>query len=221
METLLLACIVFLATHFVSSTPLRTVAVDAIGEKAWLGLYTLIAFATIGWMVWAYNKAPLQPLWPGLRLAPAILMPFSFLLLVGGLLTRNPTAVGQANALKSEEPARGMLRVTRHPMMWGFMIWALAHILARGELKSTLFFGSFLVLAGVGAAMIDARKAKTLGGDWTRFVAATSYFPFAAIAQGRNKLVWSEIRPQIWVIAVVLYAAFFWFHPALFGARPY
>ena len=225
METLVLACIVFLATHFVSSTPLRTVAVDAIGEKAWLGLYTVVAFATIGWMVWAYMRAPLQPLWaaqfPFLRLAPAILMPFSFLLVAGGLLTRNPTAVGQAKALKSDAPARGVLRITRHPMMWGFMLWALAHILARGELKSTLFFGSFLVLAGLGAALIDARKAKTLGEDWTRFTAATSYFPFAAIAQGRNKLVLSEIRPQIWAIAVVLYAALFWLHPMFFGARPY
>src|SRR6185369_15416926 len=108
METLILACIVFLATHFVSSTPLRTVAVDAIGEKAWLGVYTVVAFATIGWMVWAFNRAPVEPLWTGLRLAPAILMPFSFLLLAGGLLTRNPSAVGQAKALKADEPARGM-----------------------------------------------------------------------------------------------------------------
>jgi len=107
METLVLACIAFLATHFVSSTPLRTVAVDAIGEKAWLGVYTVIAFATIGWMVWAYNRAPVEPLWSGLRLAPALLMPFAFMLLVGGLLTRNPTAVGQSKALKADDPARG------------------------------------------------------------------------------------------------------------------
>lgn len=221
METLALACIVFLATHFVSSTPLRTVAVDAIGEKAWLGLYTLVSFATIGWMVWAYNRAPVEPLWAGLRLAPAILMPFSFMLLAGGLLTRNPSAVGQAKSLKAEEPARGMLRVTRHPVMWGFMLWALAHILAQGELKSTLFFGSFLVLAGLGAALIDARKARSLGEDWARFVAVTSFLPFAAIAQGRNRLAWSEIGLRIPAVGLALYALFFWLHPMLFGARPW
>jgi uncharacterized membrane protein len=221
METLALACLVFLATHFVSSTPLRTVAVDAIGEKAWLALYTVIAFATIGWMVWAYNRAPVEPLWAGWRLAPAVLMPFAFILIAGGLLTRNPTAVGQEKALKSPDAAKGVLRITRHPMMWGFMLWALAHILARGELKSTLFFGSFLVLAGLGAALIDARKAKKLGEKWTRFVAVTSYFPFAAIAQGRNRLVWSEIGWRSPAIGLALYVLIFWLHPVAFGARPY
>jgi uncharacterized membrane protein len=156
-----------------------------------------------------------------LRLAPAILMPFALMLLAGGLLTRNPTAVGQARALKAEEPARGMLRITRHPMMWGFMLWAVAHILAQGELKSTLFFGTFLVLAGLGAALIDARKARALGEDWTRFAAVTSYLPFAAIAQGRNRLAWSEIGWRNPAIALALYALLFWLHPMLFGARPY
>jgi uncharacterized membrane protein len=221
METLLLACIVFLATHFVSSTPLRTVAVDAIGEKAWIGLYTVVSFATIGWMVWAYNRAPVEALWTGWRLAPAILMPFSFVLLVSGLFVRNPSAVGQAKALKADDPARGMLRITRHPVMWAFMLWALAHILAQGELKATLFFGTFLVLAGLGAALIDARKAKTLGEDWTRFAAVTSYLPFAAIAQGRNRLVLSEIGWRNLLVGLALYAVLFWFHGALFGARPY
>jgi uncharacterized membrane protein len=221
METLILACVVFLATHFVTSTPLRTVAVDAIGERAWIALYTIVSFATIGWMVWAYNRAPVEPLWAGWRLAPAILMPFAFMLLAGGLLTRNPSAVGQAKALKAEEPARGMLRVTRHPMMWGFMLWALAHILAQGELKSMLFFGAFLVLAGLGAALIDARKARTLGEDWQRFAAVTSYLPFAAIAQGRNRFDAREIGLRGPAAGLALYAVFFWFHAALFGARPY
>jgi uncharacterized membrane protein len=221
METLILACIVFLATHFVTSTPLRPLIVGAIGEKVWLGLYTLVSFATIGWMVWAYNRAPVEPLWAGWRLAPAILMPFAFMLLAGGLVTRNPTAVGQAKALKAEEPARGMLRVTRHPMMWGFMLWALAHILAQGELKSTLFFGTFLVLAGLGGALIDARKARTLGDDWPRFASATSFLPFAAIAQGRNRFDAREIGLRGPAVGLALYALFFWLHGTLFGAPPY
>ena len=221
METLVLACVVFLASHFASSTPLRAAAVAAIGERAWLGLYTLVSFAAIGWMVWAYNRAPVQTLWDGWKLVPAVLMPFALMLLAGGLLTRNPTAVGQAKALKSDEPARGMLRITRHPMMWGFMLWALAHILAQGELKSTLFFGTFLVLAGLGAALIDVRKARALGEDWARFAAVTSYLPFAAIAQGRNRLAWAEIGWRNPAIALALYALLFWLHPMLFGMRPY
>jgi uncharacterized membrane protein len=221
MEQLWIASAAFLATHFVSSTPLRPALVRAIGEKAWLGLYTVVAFATIGWMVWAYNRAPMDPVWEGWRLAPAILMPFSFLLLVSGLFTRNPSAVMQEKSLQAEEPARGMLRVTRHPVMWSFILWALAHILARGELKATVFFGSFLLLAALGALLIDRRKEKTLGHDWQRFAKATSYFPFLAIATGRNRLDLKEIGARNVAIGLALYALLFWLHPLLFGARPY
>ncbi len=172
-------------------------------------------------MIWAYGKAPAEPLWPGLRLAPAIAMPFAFILLACGLLSRNPSAVGQASALKAPEPARGMLRVTRHPMMWGFILWAVAHILARGDTKSTVFFGGFLVLAALGALLIDRRKEKTLGEDWQRFAKVTSYFPFLAIAQGRNRFDAKEIGWRNPAIGLALYALFFWFHPMLFGARPW
>ena len=214
------ATLAFLATHFISSTPLRPLLAQALGERGYIVAYSLLAFATLGWMIWSYNRVPAEPLWPGLRLAPAILMPFSFILLVGGLLTRNPSAVGQARALKSDEPARGMLRVTRHPMMWGFILWAVAHILARGEMKSTVFFGAFLVLAALGALLIDRRKEATLGEDWQRFAKVTSYFPFLAIAQGRNRFDAKEIGWRNPAIGLALYAVFFWFHPTLFGANP-
>ena len=221
MEQLTLASAAFLLTHFMSATPLRPAIAGSIGEKGYSALFSLLAFATLGWMIWAYNRAPIEALWPGLRLLPAILMPFSFILLVGGLLTRNPSAVGQAKALKSDEPARGMLRITRHPMMWGFILWSGAHVLARGELKSLVFFGTFLVVAALGALLIDRRKAATLGDDWQRFAKVTSYFPFLAIAQGRNRFDAKEIGWRNPAIGFALYAVFFWFHPAMFGANPY
>lgn len=215
------ATIAFLATHFISSTPLRPLLAQAIGERGYIVAYSLLAFATLGWMIWAFKRAPVEPLWPGLRLAPAILMPFSFILFACGLFSRNPTAVGQAKAMASAEPARGIIRVTRHPMMWSFMLWALAHVLARGELKATVFFGAFLLLAALGAVLIDRRKEKTLGEDWKRFAAATSYFPFLAIAQGRNRLDLKEIGWRNPLIGLLLYGLVLWFHAALFGLRPY
>jgi uncharacterized membrane protein len=216
-----LAAAAFLATHFVSSTPLRGALVGAIGEKAYLGVYSLAAFATLGWMIWAYGRAPVEPLWPGLRLLPAIVMPFAFMLVACGLLSINPTAVGAARHLRGQDPARGIIRVTRHPMMWGFMLWSGAHILARGELKSTVFFGTFLVLAAFGALLIDRRKAQTLGNDWKHFADVTSYFPFGAIIGGRNRFAASEIGWRNPAIGLALYALVFWFHAMLFGAGPY
>jgi uncharacterized membrane protein len=221
MIQLVVATALFLVTHFVPSTPLRAALVRSTGERGYLGLYVLVAFATIGWMVFAYNRAPVEPLWPGLRLVPAIVMPFAFILVVCGVLSRNPTAVAQEKVLKADEPARGILRVTRHPVQWGILLWAAAHLFARGDLKSVIFFGGFLALSALGMALIDARKARTLGEDWKRFATATSTLPFAAIAQGRNRFSAAEIGIAKPLIGLALYAAFLLLHSWLFGARPY
>jgi uncharacterized membrane protein len=221
MEQLALACAAFLLTHFVPSTPLRAPLVKAFGQWGYTGLYSAIAFAIIGWMSWAYARAPSEALWPGVRWLPSVLMPVSFLLLACGLLASNPTIVGMYRLLKNQDPARGVIRVTRHPVMWAFLLWALAHLAARGDLKSLLFFGSFAVVAGIGTLLIDRRKAGTLGENWARFAAVSSNIPFGAIAQGRNRLDLKEIGWRNPAIGLALYALFFWFHPLLFGTRPW
>jgi uncharacterized membrane protein len=205
VTTLAAATIVFLATHFVTSTPLRPVLVARLGEWPYRAAYSLIAAATLGWMIWAYAQAPREAaLFPGIRQAPYALMPIAFILIACGYW-RNPTMVGADKLLKSEDPARGMIRITRHPIMWGVMLWALGHIVARGDLKSLMFFGGFLVLALVGTLSLDARKRKT-NPDWARFAAVTSHIPFVAIAQGRNRLAWREIG---WARPAIGLAAFF------------
>ncbi|MBI2754989.1 MAG: NnrU protein [Betaproteobacteria bacterium] len=216
-----LATAVFVATHFVPSTPLRAALAGKIGERAYLGLYIAVALATLVWMVNAYSRAPIEPLWPGLRLLPVIVMPFAFILLVCGVLSRNPTAVGQEKALKSEEAARGILRVTRHPVQWGILLWALAHLLARGDLKSAIFFGGFFLLSALGTLLIDARKARAPGEDWRRYAGATSNVPLVAIAQGRNTFRAGEIGLVKPVIGLILYGGFLLYHAWLFGAEPY
>lgn len=218
MTNLVLATVAFLATHFVASTPLRPRLVAAMGEWPYRGLYSLIAFLTLGWMIWAYAGAPREPLWAGLRQLPLAVMPFAFVLIACGYW-RNPTMVGADKLLKSEEPARGMIRITRHPIMWAIMLWAASHILARGDLKAIVFFGGFLVLAGLGTVLMDSRKRSN--PDWSRFAAVTSNIPLVAIAQGRNRIAWREIGWLQPAIGVVLFAAFLAAHPWLFGARPY
>jgi uncharacterized membrane protein len=148
-------------------------------------------------------------------------MPIALLLLVGGLMTRTPRAVMQERALKSAEPARGVIRVTRHPVMWAIMLWAAVHVLARGDLASLVFFGGFLFVAALGTVLIDARKARALGEDWKRFAGITSSVPFAAIAGGRNRLVLAELRWRVVLVALVAYVALLAAHGPLFGARPY
>ena len=207
---LVVATVAFLATHFVTSTPLRPALVNAMGEWPYRGLYSLVAFVTLGWMIWAYAAAPRELLWSGLRQIAYVAMPLAFILIACGYW-RNPTMVGAEKLLKSDDPARGVIRITRHPIMWGVMLWAAAHILARGDLKSLVFFGGFVVLAALGTLAMDSRKKAN--PDWPRFAAVTSHVPFVAIAQGRNRLVWREIG---WLRPAVGLAAFFAvlaFHP--------
>ncbi len=218
---LLAAAALFLLTHYVASTPLRAKLVASLGNGAYLGLYSLVAFATLGYLGWAYYRAPFAGLWysPGLRYVPLAVMPIAFLLIASALMTRNPTAVMQENALKAQAPARGILRITRHPLMWGIALWAASHILARGDAAALVFFGTFLVLALTGTVLIDRRKRAALGEDWRRFAAVTSNIPLAAIVQGRNRLKAGEIGWRQAGVALALYALVLWLHPLLFGAR--
>jgi uncharacterized membrane protein len=218
-----LASLVFLATHFVTSTPLRKPLVETIGEKAYLGAYSAVSFVTLGWMGWAYVHAPYLALWqiPGVRQWPLLVMPFALILVAAGVMTKNPSAVGQAGALKSGEPAWGIIRVTRHPVMWGIALWAAVHALARGDAASLVFFGSFLVLALAGTRLIDARKADELGAEWARFAAVTSNVPFTAIVEGRNRFVASEIGAKRLLVGLALFGIVLVAHPWLFGVRPY
>jgi uncharacterized membrane protein len=218
---LLVATLAFVGTHFVPSTPLRAALARALGERGYLALYSLVALATLWWMIHAYLRAPVEPLWSGLRFVPALVMPFAFMFLVGGLMQRNPTAVAQGRFLVAEDPARGILRVTRHPVMWAILLWAGAHALARGNLKSLIFFGGFLLLAALGTRFIDARKARTHGADWKRFVALTSNVPFAAIAQRRNRLRLGEIGLVKAVFGLILYGGMMQVHAWLFGVPPW
>lgn len=218
MAALVLATAAFLLTHLISGTPLRAKLVAAMGEWPYRGLYSLAAFVTLGAMIWAYIGVPREPLWSGVRWLPVIVMPIAFILIACGYF-RNPTMVGADKLLKSEEPAQGIIRITRHPIMWGIMLWAAAHVLARGDAKSLVFFGGLFLVALLGTLSMDRRKRAN--ADFVRFASVTSHVPFVAIAQGRNRLAWREIGWTRPLIGLAAFAIFFLAHPWLFGARPY
>ena len=218
MTALVVATAAFLLTHLVTGTPLRPRLVAALGEWPYRGAYSVLAFLTLGWMIWAYAHTAPQPLWAGMRLLPLIVMPIAFILIVCGY-HRNPTMVGADRLLASEDPARGMIRITRHPIMWGLMLWAASHILARGDASSLVFFGGFLAVALIGTLSMDRRKRA--GPNWERFAAVTSHIPFMAIAQGRNRLAWREIGWRRPLIGIAVFVVLLFLHPWLFGARPY
>jgi uncharacterized membrane protein len=141
----------------------------------------------------------------------------AFLLAVPGLLTPNPTSVRQEGQLEKPDAVRGVLRITRHPFLWGVALWAAGHLMVNGDLASLVFFGSLLGLAVVGTASIDAKRRRALGAKWDAFAGQTSSIPFAAIAAGRQSLKIAEIGWWRLGVAVIAWGALVFAHPLLFG----
>jgi uncharacterized membrane protein len=143
----------------------------------------------------------------------------AFMLAVPGLLTPNPTSVRQEDRLEKPDAVRGIIRVTRHPFLWGVALWAAGHLMVNGDLASLIFFGSLLGLAVFGTASIDAKRRRALGAKWDAFAAQTSAVPFAAIASGRQSLKIGEVGWWRLGVAVIVWGALLFAHPLLFGVR--
>lgn len=225
VSDLLVAAVVFVGAHVgIASTPIRAQIVASVGERAYTILYSLVAAVTLGWLIIAYGRAPHEPLLPtgtALRALPLVTMPVILLLLVGGLTAPNPTAVGQAPDPDAPEPVRGMLRVTRHPLMWAIGLWALTHLLATGDQASVLFFGSFAALALGGTFLLDAKHTARNRPGWGVFLQRTSNLPLLAIVERRQRFVAGEIGLKVPAVAAALYIALLVAHGWLFGASPW
>jgi uncharacterized membrane protein len=225
MVSLIAASAFFLLIHFgVSGTRLRDGLVTLMREGPYRGAFALASLIGLVWMSRAYARAPAIELWaplPGIRPLALLLVFTAFLFVVIGLATASPTRVGMESKLAQDtDLARGVVRITRHPFLWGVALWAFVHLVANGDLASMIFFGSLLVLALGGTASIDAKRRRSFGDAWHRFAGATSNIPFAAIASGRNRLgpALREIGLLRPAIAIAAYAVFLVLHGRLFGA---
>ena len=219
--SLVIAGIAFCGSHvLLSSTRLRGSLRDQLGERGFLAVYSLTSLAVFAWFVAAYATAPTIMLWPRQRwtaLVPVLVMPLAAILLVAGYSTRNPTAVGMERSARADDPAPGILSVTRHPVMWAIGLWATGHLIANGDLSSVLFFGSLAVLALGGTVLIDRKKQLALGSNWPRLTQVTSNLPFAALLTGRTKLRWREIGLLRIAAGLLLYAVLYLAHPIITG----
>jgi len=223
MGNLVAAAVFFVGIHFlVSGTRWRDRLVEALGEQVYRGLFSLASAVGIVWLAIAYGRAPYANLWGQLLMlkplaAPLLLLAFLFIVI--GLTTPSPTAAGMEGRLARDEPVRGMLRITRHPFLWGVALWALVHLVVNGDLASFVLFGSLLVLVLGGTVSIDAKRRRVFGEHWDRFARATSNVPFAAIAAGRNWFAPALREIGLWrpVLAVVVYGAVVLLHARLFG----
>ena len=225
MISLVLAAAFFVGIHvFISGTKLRDTLVAQLGAQGFQGFFSLLSLVGLVWLGIAYGRAPSIVLWGkalAFRPAAMVLVLLAFVFAGVGLTTTSPTAVGGEAQLDQAEAARGILRITRHPFLWGVALWALTHLILNGDAASLVLFGSLLLLALVGPPSIDAKRQRLFGSKWARFAAVTSNVPFVAIVQGRNVLKLGELG--LWRIGVGLaaYVALLLSHHWLFGVSAF
>jgi uncharacterized membrane protein len=228
MTVFALALAAFILLHVgVSATPLRAALVGGMGEGRYRGVFALASVGVLAWMLFAYGAARADPanavLWEAPawgRHVTATLVLAGFLLAVTGLLTPGPTTAGFEGALKKPDPAKGILRVTRHPFLWGVSLWGIGHLFANPETTSLMLFGGLAAMSLLGTRSIDRKSAARTPEQWEAFRKVTSNVPFAAIVQGRNRFAIGETLPRM-LVALLAYAAVAYFHGVLFGQKAF
>ena len=207
MLDLTLALTAFVGTHFLMSHPLRAPMASRLGTAGFQIVYSLVSFATLGWAVYAFREAPLgMPLWSagdGLNILATAIMFVASVLLAGSFIGNPALPQPGAATLALQKPA-GVFAITRHPMMWSFAFWSLAHVLVSPRPAVLILSGFIALLAIGGAAGQDVKKSQLMGDSWNGWVSRTSFIPKPAWP-GRTALIGGTL---IWLAAT-------WAHPLL------
>lgn len=206
LAELLAASVAFVGTHFALSHPLRRPIASAVGEGAFLGIYSLVALGTFVWMVLAFRAAPPADLGGtgDIGWALATLLTIPALVLFLGSLWRNPALPDAGKAKPISREPTGVFAVTRHPMMWGFALWAISHIVLWWSTRTLIVAGAILFLALVGAHLQDRKKLALLGEAWTAWEARTRYWPRWGALFSAGWL--------LWLVSLALWLVITWSH---------
>ncbi len=220
-EALLAATACFVFGHFVlSSLSVRRGIARAVGDGPFRALYSLFAAASLTWTGFAYGAAPFVPIWEppdGMRHLAYLLVLIACFLVVTGITTKSPTAVGGERMADDPAPLGGILTVTRHPFLVGVGLWAVSHLLVNGDLASIILFSGLLFLCVGGIAHIDYRRRDAMGAAWGPVALSTSAIPFLAVLQGRTALDLKGIGLARVAAALGVYAGLAYGHPWIAG----
>jgi uncharacterized membrane protein len=149
MSLLITGLILFLGVHSmrIVAPGWRDERIAAMGEGPWRGLYSLVSIVGFVLLVWGYGLA--RPEAPVLYEPPIWMKHVTALLMVLAFVSLAIYAV----------PAGRLKPMLKHPMLVSVKIWALAHLLANGDLASILLFGAFLVWAVFDRISVKRRAA--------------------------------------------------------------
>ena len=187
MTLLIVAIAVFLGIHLVPTmTALRDSLIGRIGQTGYRVLFALLSTASLILLVFAFVKAPVVTVWspPGwARWVAIVLMLPAFIFLVAAYV-----------------PGKIKAKL-KHPFLVAIKTWALAHLIANGDLASMILFASFLAYAVYDRITLKHRES-------------TSLIPIPATGPPLNDIV-------AVVLGTVLYlVTLFWLHQLVIGVSP-
>lgn len=187
MTLLIAGIVVFLGLHLLPTVPgLREKLAGSLGETGYKALFSLLSVAGFVLLVYGFAKAPVVQVWsppPWTRWVAIVLMLPAFILLVAAYVP-------------------GRIKATlKHPFLVAIKIWALAHLIANGDLASIILFGSFLAYAVFDRINLKRRAARGL-------------ITVPGTGPPRNDVIAIGL-------GVALYGVFLvWLHPLLIGTAP-
>jgi uncharacterized membrane protein len=210
-----LAFAAFFLTHSVPIRPPARPWLRARLGPAGFGLaYSALSLGVLAWLIAAAGRAPHVPLWawaPWQNHVPLAVMLPVCLILALAVARPNPFSFGGARNERFDPAHPGIVGLTRHPLLLALALWAAAHAVPNGDLAHVILFGTFAGFALMGGRLVDRRKRREMGAEWSRLDAARKGAP----------------RPASWTLAALrlgagaaLYVALIWAHPYLFGVTP-
>lgn len=142
---LLTGLVLWMVVHFFPALcrDQRQSVIDRIGEAPYKGLFSLLLVGALVLIVMGWGNASTSALYQppqGLRSVTVILMWPALILFVSGRL---PT---------------DLKRLIRHPQLTGVKLWAVAHLLANGEVRSVMLFTALLAWAVLEVILISRRE---------------------------------------------------------------
>lgn len=187
MTVLIIGIVLFLGTHMIRvvAPGLRASMIAKLGEQGWKGAYSVMSVVSLIVLIYGWSIAPVIDLWyppAGMAHLSVTLMLLAMICLVAGVI-----------------PAGHIAAKTKHPMVLSIKIWALAHLISNGDLRSVLLFASFLAW-GVILRIVLKRRQKA--GEVVLRPFVSSRYDLIAVVVGT--LVWAAFIWKLheWLIGV-------------------
>ena len=142
MEFLILGLCVFFAIHILPSLSYKQTLIGNVGEVPYKIGFSLVSLSGLVLIIYGFSQSGMTILWQAPSWGRSVLfalMPVVCILWVVAELPNN------------------IKKFVRHPMLIGMTLWGFGHLLANGDLRSTLIFASFAIFSILNIIVVNGR----------------------------------------------------------------